>query len=265
MTSNFAFGSRSSFGAWEPPTIPGNLDESRYRPFFAGADSPTLRAIWKSAYGSEYAEEAESFGFAGRTDFEFATKQLELGPGDRFLDMGCGGGGPGLWLAERTGASVFGVDIAPEAITAARRRAADRQGADGTFFVADCAHTGLDGAFDAAVAFDSLWMILDKAAAIREIARLLRVGAKLVMTTWEPPYLSYGELLVEAGFDVVDRFEPEHWQPSQLAVYRGILDHRDALSQELGAAAAQVLFDEASEAPPQLENTERIRLLAMRR
>jgi hypothetical protein len=45
--------------------------------------------------------------------------ELRVRKGDTFLDLACGAGGPGLWVAERTGASLIGVDFAPSAIAAA--------------------------------------------------------------------------------------------------------------------------------------------------
>jgi SAM-dependent methyltransferase len=265
MSSGFEFGSGGAFGDWAAPPPRDEGDESRYRALFAGGDSETLTAIWEAAYGSEFAPEAESFGFATRSDFEYTTEHLGVGPGDRFLDVGCGGGGPGLWIVRRTGAAVLGVDIAPEAVAAARRRAADRGAADAYFVAASCAATGLTTQLDGAVAFDSLWMVVDKVAALSEVARLLPSGARLIITTWEPSYLSYEGLLDGAGFDTDDRFVAGDWRAPQLAVYQGILERRRDLERELGAAATQVLVDEATETPPLLADTERLRLLAVRR
>src|SRR5919197_4326210 len=51
---------------------------------------------------------------------------LELHAGSRLLDVGCGSGGPVLRLAETTRASVVGVDVLDEGITAATARAQAR-------------------------------------------------------------------------------------------------------------------------------------------
>lgn len=266
MTANFDFDFEPDpLGAWEPAIESGRTDESRYRALFAAGDSEVLKGIWHDAYGSNFALEADSFGFATRADFEYAAENLQLGPGDRFLDIGCGGGGPGLWISQLTGASVFGVDIAPEAAAAARRRALDRGAQNASFLAVDCTATGLTERLDGAVAFDSLWMVMDKVAAFEEAARLLPVGGKLIVTTWEPPYLDYEELLDRAGFDTLERFVPADWRRPQLAIYKAILERREEVERELGAAAAQILLDEAIETPPLLIDTERVRLLAARR
>ena len=55
-----------------------------------------------------------------------ALAQLDVGPGDRALDVGCGPGELLIRLAERTGCGGVGVDAAEVQIAEARRRAAAR-------------------------------------------------------------------------------------------------------------------------------------------
>lgn len=56
--------------------------------------------------------------------------KLKIEPGMRVLDIGCGWGGLGLYLAEETGAKVLGVTLSKEQHRVALRRAAERGLAD---------------------------------------------------------------------------------------------------------------------------------------
>ncbi|HVV92236.1 MAG TPA: cyclopropane-fatty-acyl-phospholipid synthase family protein [Hyphomicrobiales bacterium] len=54
------------------------------------------------------------------------TSKLLIEPGQNVLDIGCGWGGLGLYLAEFTDADVVGVTLSEEQLSLARRRAQDR-------------------------------------------------------------------------------------------------------------------------------------------
>ena len=59
---------------------------------------------------------------------------MELKPGMRILDVGCGWGGPLVYLCRKYGVSGHGIAVSPKQIAAGRARAA-RCGADATFEV----------------------------------------------------------------------------------------------------------------------------------
>jgi SAM-dependent methyltransferase len=177
--------------------------EDRYGPVLSSQGrSPVLKAIWRGVYGPDYPEEVEPFGFLTRTELRHILAELRIDPGSRLADLGCGRGGPGLWIARQTSAYLVGLDIAAEAPVEARHRIGSfGLGGRAGFLAADCSRIPLrTGAFDAAMSVDALWMILDKMGAVREIARILRPGARLVFTTWQPTYLNYADLLRSAGF-----------------------------------------------------------------
>jgi len=249
------------------PARQPTTDETRYRPVFASqSGSPTLRAIWRQAYGPDYPEELEPLSFITRSGLNRICAWLGVGPGDAIVDIGCGRGGPGLWLARETGASLLGVDIAPEAVAEARRFAARFGMAErARFQVGSFTATGLaDEGFQGAVSIDSLWMVLDKPAAVREVGRLLVPGARWVCTTWEPSYFRYRRVLEDAGWVVLHCHEPTEWQSRQVAVYEGILGEQDRLIEELGPEAAQVLIAEARDIAPVLGQYRRLFVVARR-
>ena len=81
--------------------------------------------------------------------------KLAILPGQRVLDIGCGWGGMGLYLAQFTGATVKGVTLSKEQLTVARARAAaSGLGSQVGFALEDYRHT--TGPFDRIVSVGML-------------------------------------------------------------------------------------------------------------
>lgn len=108
---------------------------------------------------------------------------VDIRPGERVLDAGCGVGGSSLWLARERGARVLGLTISERQLRTAREDAvraglADRVG----FALRDYTRTGLpDEAFDVVWMLESSCYAADKRALLGECARLLRPGGRLVV------------------------------------------------------------------------------------
>ena len=79
-------------------------------------------AIWNK--GAETLEEAQE------EKLETVARKLELKPGDRVLDVGCGWGGFPLWAATKHGANVVGITLSPPQAEKARQRAEEAGVAD---------------------------------------------------------------------------------------------------------------------------------------
>jgi ubiquinone/menaquinone biosynthesis C-methylase UbiE len=102
-------------------------------------------------------------------------------PGRATLDLGCGEGRVGEVLHAR-GHRLTGVDLAPSMVRYARD-----SGAYAEVQHADAAALPLpDAAFDLVVAFMSLQDMDDAAAAVRETARVLEPGGRLVFAVVHP-------------------------------------------------------------------------------
>jgi SAM-dependent methyltransferase len=116
----------------------------------------------------------------------FAEDALELGhlvPGERVLDVATGPGTLAL-AAARTGARVSAIDFSPQMIDELRARRRRDEVPEIDARVADA--TALpyeDGAFDAVFSMFALNLIADRAAAFREIHRVLRPGGRAVVGT----------------------------------------------------------------------------------
>jgi len=109
---------------------------------------------------------------------------IELGPGDRALDVACGRGASAVHLAERFGCHVTGLDYGLENIAAAEAHAADRGVAHLTTFRQGDAE-GLpfdDATFDAVISECSFFTFPNKATAASEMARVLHPSGRFGLT-----------------------------------------------------------------------------------
>jgi len=161
------------------------------------------------------------------------------------VDIGCGRGGPGLWVAAHTGAHLTGVDIAASALSAAEERARSLGlSAQAKYLLGSFDSLPLEpGVADAIMSVDALLFAPDKPAAMAEMARVLRRGGRLVFTTWDyrsqpvgrPPQVDdHRSLLKVAGFGVEAYDETEDWFGRQSRTGAALLAAAEELSVESG-------------------------------
>ena len=210
---------------------------------FATPVSPVETRVWREVFGAEYPEGVDPFSYVSRSELARICTEIGLDAKGHLVDVGCGRGGPGLWVAAQTGASLTGIDIAPSALAAAEERAASLGLAKRATF-----HLGRfdllpfdDATVDAVMSVDALPFTPDKAVAIVELARVLRPGGRLVLTTWDyktqpvgrPPQVEdHRPLLQAANLHVLAYDETEDWLGRQSRVVAGLLAAVDELAAE---------------------------------
>lgn len=112
---------------------------------------------------------------------DVAVDALGIQAGEHVLDVACGTGN-GAAVAAAAGARVTGLDASPRLLEAARERVPE-----GEFVHGDAAELPFqDGAFDAAVSIFGAVLADRSEQAVCEMARVVRPGGRLAITSWVP-------------------------------------------------------------------------------
>jgi ubiquinone/menaquinone biosynthesis C-methylase UbiE len=231
--------------------------------------SVLMRRLWSEAMGDQYPAEVEPFSSCTWRLLGQLVAALRLPPGGRLVDLGCGRGGPGLWLARALSADLVGIDFSPVAVELAARRASGFVGPGrAEFRRAAFDRTGLpDASVDAVVSVDALPFAADRVAALGEVRRILVPGRRVAATVrvspggrgdWPAMAGSVG-LAVEDS--LVNREHEEFWR----RLHTSWLAHEPQLRAELGDRAAGNLIAEARRGLQQPASLPPHELLVLRR
>jgi len=126
--------------------------------------------------------------FAGVTDQLLSRANLR--PGETVLDLGTGTGSVAIAASPLIGPTgrIIGVDISPEMLDKARARTATLSLVNVEFMDGRAeAIPSSDNSLDAVLASLSLMYVINRGAAAREIARVLRPGGRFVASVWAGP------------------------------------------------------------------------------
>jgi ubiquinone/menaquinone biosynthesis C-methylase UbiE len=223
--------------------------------------SPIFQQLWREhACGADFPSDFYHISFVTLDEIRRMAADARLQPGETLADVGCGLGGPALWLARETGANLIGIDasrVAPRIAT--ERAAALGMGDRAEFRTGLFDNTGLpDGAAAAITSEDALQYAPDKLAAFRELARVLRPGGRLVFMAFEleperlpgvpilgaDPIADYGAGLEAAGFRVETYEETAGGLEPVTAAYSAVIAAKDALIPQMGEPAVNALMGE---------------------
>ncbi len=187
---------------------------------------------------------------------QLAMDRLELLPGQRVVDLGCGSGRTTLELASRVGpgGEVTGVDITAEMLARARERAA-RLGAGNIEFVhADVqVHDLGEARFDAAYSRFGVMFFTDPVAAFANVRRALRPGGVLSFVCWQSVFDNEWMLIPGAAVATVTGSLPQMPGPDEPGPFsladpgrvRAVLDAAGFDSVAIAPHADQVVTSEA--------------------
>ena len=122
---------------------------------------------------------------------DVAVAALRLAGGERALDVATGTGNAAAVLAA-AGAQVTGLDTSPRLLEVARERVPGAEFVEG-----DAARLPFaDGAFDAAVSVFGVIFASPAEQAAAEIARVVRPGGRVAITTWPPRGPVFGAIML---------------------------------------------------------------------
>ncbi|AWP12008.1 putative MORC family CW-type zinc finger protein 4 [Scophthalmus maximus] len=147
---------------------------------------------------------------------------LNLKPGQKVLDVGCGIGGGDFYMAKTFGVEVLGLDLSDNMVDIAMERAIAEKLPSVLFEVADATKRAFsEGSFDVIYSRDTILHIDDKLALFKRFHSWLKPGGKLLISDyccgekpWTPVFEAYvkqrgyvlytpsqyGKFIQEAGF-----------------------------------------------------------------
>jgi cyclopropane fatty-acyl-phospholipid synthase-like methyltransferase len=201
-------------------------------------------------------------------------ERVRVDAGQRLLDVGCGTGAPAVRAARALGCRAVGLTVSRVQVARARALALGAGLAHRlVFLMADAvALPFADACFDGAWALESIFHVAERSAALREMRRVLRAGARVVLTdlvenrplsareravtralqiaSLAPPG-RYREWLGEAGLEAVETLD------LSAAVRRSVgetIRAADARAGELRSAYGEELYGAMRALLPQLDS-----------
>lgn len=176
---------------------------------------------------------------------------LNLKPGQKVLDVGCGIGGGDFYMAKTFGVEVLGLDLSDNMVDIAMERAIAEKLPSVQFEVSDATkRIFLEGSFDVIYSRDTILHIDDKLALFKRFHSWLKPGGQLLISDyccgekpWTPAFeayvkqrgyvlytpTQYGKFIEEAGFRDV---RAEDRTAQFISVIKAELQRAEAIKDE---------------------------------
>src|SRR5262245_18633219 len=164
---------------------PNNVEEPMsssvdlYGTAYGNFAAQVLEQVRRETYGEDMGQSSWVTDHEYRRFFDL----LELAAADHVLDVGCGSGGPALFLARQRGCRVTGVDVNEAGIQAGLTHARQAGLDDKVHFRKADVREPLpfpDEAFDAIVCMDAMCHMPDRRRLFDEWRRVLRPGGRML-------------------------------------------------------------------------------------
>jgi ubiquinone/menaquinone biosynthesis C-methylase UbiE len=185
--------------------------------------------------------------------------RLNIGPGKGLLDLGCGVGMISEHISDATGASVVGLDYAPEAVKAALDRTVEKRNRL-DFIQGDMNDLHLEPAsFDAAMSLDTLYWAVDLEATVAKLAEAVKPGGQICIFMMQGPWdndpsgkvpaegTNLGQVLAKLGL----RYEAHDYTEQNKAFwkrnYQAAVELLDTFKAEGNEFIARSLIKESEE------------------
>jgi len=232
-----------------------------YDAVYASWEAPRFHALWaRTAVDGDAAEGYEHLNFAAVEQMRRLAGELRPSAAGRLLDVACGAGGPGLWVAGENGSRLVGVDLSAVGTRLAARRAANL-GVEASFVVGSATRLGLAPcSVSCAMSLDSLQYVPDKRALAAEVHRVLAPGGRFAFTVFEvdparvvglpvlgvDPVADYATVLEAAGFVIETYEQTPEWRTHLEGAYSAVIAAQVELRDEMSEAAVSSMVSEMS-------------------
>jgi len=233
----------------------GHLHYHYYHFWQAAFDSKAHTQLCERVFGKDLCQD----GMVDMAALEDVIARLNIGPGKRLLDLGCGVGMISEHISDVTGASVVGLDYAPEAVKAALDRTVEKRSRL-DFVQGDMNDLNLEPAsFDAAMSLDTLYWAVDLEATVAKLAEAVKPGGQIcifmMQGAWDddPPgqvpaeRTDLGQVLAKLGL----RYEAHDYTEQNKAFwkrnYQAAVELLDAFRAEGNEFIALSLIKESEE------------------